>query len=202
MLRFYRIPSDPKTREGYAFIFIETELGLFSTISDWGNYGYIWNAPGKEFREFLLDLKTDYLRSKLLQDQGHQTQVFDAEATRKAILEAIDKSAFSEVERQEEKEALDNRVPMEEDDYGAWQTETRLSEPWSLGVWSHNLQCTAFCEKVFMTKFKELLRAELAQEAGLCAFCKKNPVAYPGAIYCGAGCSARAEAHETPPTES
>ena len=27
-----------------------------------------------------------------------------------------------------------------------------------------------------------------------CKRCKKNPLAYPGAVYCGAGCSARAEA--------
>jgi hypothetical protein len=30
----------------------------------------------------------------------------------------------------------------------------------------------------------------------LCAYCKVRPLAYPGALYCGAGCSARAEAHE------
>jgi hypothetical protein len=33
----------------------------------------------------------------------------------------------------------------------------------------------------------------------LCKFCKVKAVAYPGARYCGAGCTARAEGHETPP---
>jgi hypothetical protein len=33
----------------------------------------------------------------------------------------------------------------------------------------------------------------------LCKFCKVKAVAYPGARYCGAGCTARAEAHEKPP---
>lgn len=33
----------------------------------------------------------------------------------------------------------------------------------------------------------------------LCAFCKTRTVCYEGALYCGAGCSARAEAHEKPP---
>lgn len=35
--------------------------------------------------------------------------------------------------------------------------------------------------------------------AQLCAFCKARTVAYPGALYCGASCTARAEAHEQPP---
>ena len=33
----------------------------------------------------------------------------------------------------------------------------------------------------------------------LCAFCKAKPLAYPGAVYCGGACSARAEAKEAPP---
>jgi hypothetical protein len=33
----------------------------------------------------------------------------------------------------------------------------------------------------------------------LCEFCKTRPVGYEGALYCGAACCARAEAHETPP---
>ena len=32
----------------------------------------------------------------------------------------------------------------------------------------------------------------------LCAHCQKNPLAYPGAKYCGAGCSASAEADRDP----
>lgn len=31
-------------------------------------------------------------------------------------------------------------------------------------------------------------------EVPKCKRCNKNPLAYPGAVYCGAGCSARAEA--------
>lgn len=33
-------------------------------------------------------------------------------------------------------------------------------------------------------------------EPVLCKHCGKKPLAYPGAIYCGAACCARAEAHE------
>ena len=161
MLKFYNIPND-KAGEGYAFIFIETELGLFSTVSDWGNYGYIWNAPGMEFREFLLRINTDYLFGKLMCGQkDHKT--FDSDATRKKILEAIDQAAFSETERQEEKEALEGRCPMEEDDYEGWQSETRLEESFQLGVWQDNPQCTQFCERVW-PRFRAMLETELAYE--------------------------------------
>lgn len=32
----------------------------------------------------------------------------------------------------------------------------------------------------------------------VCKQCGIKPLAYPGAVYCGAGCTARAEAHQTP----
>lgn len=37
-----------------------------------------------------------------------------------------------------------------------------------------------------------------AKPIQFCPQCGKKEVAYPGAVYCGAGCCARAEAHETP----
>jgi hypothetical protein len=37
-----------------------------------------------------------------------------------------------------------------------------------------------------------------AEEASLCPQCNARPVAYPGAVYCGAACSAEAEAHVPP----
>jgi hypothetical protein len=41
-----------------------------------------------------------------------------------------------------------------------------------------------------------------ALQASMCAHCKKKTVAYPGAIYCGAACTARAEAHEPSHSET
>ena len=55
-----------------------------------------------------------------------------------------------------------------------------------------------------LDEIKKMAEGALAFKNSLppvCAFCKKKPLAYKGAKYCGAGCSARAEAHEEPPEE-
>jgi hypothetical protein len=52
-----------------------------------------------------------------------------------------------------------------------------------------------------MDEIKEMARGLLSFQNSLpkmCPQCKEKTVAYRGAKYCGAGCSARAEAHEPP----
>jgi hypothetical protein len=48
-------------------------------------------------------------------------------------------------------------------------------------------------------KMAEGARAFQRSLPPVCAFCKQKAPAYRGAKYCGAGCTARAEAHEIPP---
>jgi|ERR1700722_4288153 len=164
MLKLYNIPNTRETAEGWAIIVIDTELGLFTTVSDWGNYGYLWSSPGKEFRAFLLGLNLDYVRSKLLTSIGVRSQhVFDGAATKKAIREAVEEKGPG-WEWYEWEIALLQSSMSEEGDYDAWQSETHLEEPWGFGVFVSNHQVTAFCENVFMTRFKDLLRAELEAE--------------------------------------
>lgn len=43
-------------------------------------------------------------------------------------------------------------------------------------------------------ELEDRLIAQDQQQGKMCAFCKVKPVAYDGAIYCGAACCARAEA--------
>lgn len=64
MLKYYKLPSIKG--EGWAHISLNTETGFFATVSDWGNYAYIWTAPGGEFRAFLMGLQPDYLYGKLM----------------------------------------------------------------------------------------------------------------------------------------
>lgn len=46
-----------------------TSDGCISIVSDYGNYGYWFGAPGGEFRRFLLGADTDYLGNKLADGQ-------------------------------------------------------------------------------------------------------------------------------------
>src|ERR1051325_1923082 len=55
----YRLPND-KPGEGWAHIIL-TENGVFTAVSDWGNYTHWWNHTGtKDFREFFLSAERDW----------------------------------------------------------------------------------------------------------------------------------------------
>lgn len=45
---------------------ILTSDGSFMSITDWGNYNYLWDSTGcDDFRKFLLKLNTDYFGTKM-----------------------------------------------------------------------------------------------------------------------------------------
>jgi hypothetical protein len=54
---FYQVKPG---QEGWARIWI-TNDGSFACISDWGNWGHWWGAPGCEFRRFLIGRDDSYL---------------------------------------------------------------------------------------------------------------------------------------------
>ena len=182
MLKRYDIKSDRKTHEGWAIIVIDTAIGYFSTVSDYGNYAYIWGTPGMEFRKFLLGLNTDYLRGKLLHGRRAETQVFDGDATKAAIKQHLDEADASEREcggicwkwSAVEHDLLADRSFEDKSDFESWQSETRIDEPWTFGVWKPDPQATAFCEKV-MPRFKKLLEEELEKEKTAAALLNRCP---------------------------
>lgn len=175
MLRKYNIKGE-KRGEGWAIIVIDTAIGYFSTVSDFGNYSYVWTHPGCEFRKFLCGLEVDYLRGKLLMGRN-ETKHLDGREVEKAIKEAIEERWESMRERgranadswkEDELAGLAGRggAGMDDDDFSAWQSETSLEEPWEFASYLPDPQCTAFCEKV-MPRLKKLLEEELEKEEKL-----------------------------------
>lgn len=170
MLRRYNIPSE--RGEGWAVIVIDTEVGFFATVSDWGNFAYQWTAPGREFRLFLIGLTPDYLHGKLLYGRGRDSiNVFDGEKTVATIREAIvsrDTASLKKSKRNwrwynAEMDAVEQRTPMAQEDFDAWCSETRLEEPWQYRQTQPEPQAMAFCMKVW-PRFKLLLEAELLKD--------------------------------------
>jgi hypothetical protein len=167
MLSRYTIPSE--RGEGWAVIVIDTETGFFATVSDWGNYAYQWTAPGGEFRAFLAKLTPDYLHKKLL--HGQKSEVFDGVKTMATIRAAIvtrDAASLKKSKRNwrwytAEIDAVEQRTPMEQEDFDAWCSETRLEEPWQYRCTMPEPQAMSFCTKVW-PRFKLLLEAELLKE--------------------------------------
>jgi hypothetical protein len=167
MLRKYKV--DSVKGEGWCVIVIDTDLGFFATASDHGNYVYVWSHPGKEFRAFLLGIRPDYLFDKLMMERPDK-RVYDPEATRASIRQAIDKVEDPEDKAFEEK-LLAGEDPEsglsfdldEEAGFDDWMGFTHLEEAGRHFIQVPEVQCTQFCNVIF-PRFQKLLKAELEAE--------------------------------------
>jgi len=168
-----------RTREfgGWARIWI-TDDGCFTTISDYGNYGYWWGDPGCEFRQFLCQVDDYYLGRKLAAGRRE----FDGEASVKAIRNRIchlrrqqeltreqaqaewelvhpKPTGWSGLSRRGLFSSMNNEVEAHE-----WYLETKLDDPAELLSYRTPMQIQMFIKRLWPL-FTEQLRAELAQEA-------------------------------------
>lgn len=144
-----------------ATVFLGAE-GIFSTVSDYGNYGYWWGAIGGDgdIRRFLLNSERDpdYFRIKL-----NPTSHYDGEATceaiRKQIIEWRKDGTMSREEAREEYDRAETACA----DFRDWYEETEIEDAGEFYVTKPDAQAVAFVEKV-MPRLCEMLRAELAAE--------------------------------------
>jgi len=182
-LRKYVIRNIEGHGWGWAIIVIDTSNGFFSTVSDWGNYGYIWSAPGSRgFWQFLLEIDEHYLHGKLMSGRTDRL-VYDEGLARRAVwFELLDwmrrkrkelrrLGRFQEEERrrlersiEEEKEHWERADFSSSESFYAWSTESRLNFFELRDYHVPNRQCMAFCRRAW-PRFCEMLRAELAAEA-------------------------------------
>lgn len=113
-------------QSGWARIWI-TDDGSFTTISDYGNYGYWWSHPGCEFRKFLCDCDKHYLTTKL---NGGRSE-YDEEGTLKNVKEHIarlrEEGDWTEAQAKQELHLLRQYSDIS-DLYSMhmWTTETKL----------------------------------------------------------------------------
>lgn len=42
-----------------------TSDGMFSGVTDWGNFGYAWRSFGDDFKSFLMNIEVDYFATKM-----------------------------------------------------------------------------------------------------------------------------------------
>lgn len=149
--------------EGWAIIVIDSK-GLLSAWTDFGNYVYHWTSFGDDFPKFLLGLDDYYLSRKLA---GKDRDVYDSEATRKAVEEALKEEL--EASRMDES-TFDTEQGLirqfnrlyDKDDFQAWLRETSLSEAWNYGRMSLNPQLQGFLTNIW-PRFKTLLQSNTPQ---------------------------------------
>lgn len=166
MLRRYDVKPTKEDR-AWAIVVIDTSIGYFSTVSDWGSYAYLWSSPGMEFRKFLCGLNTDYFWRKIT--HGRKAEVWDEEAvtknTRERLNQLVNDGIMSEVVAQMHLEdAVDNIGS--DTEFWAWASSC-LPEEFNLyeGITATRPepQSWAFAEKM-LPRLQAMLREELEKE--------------------------------------
>jgi len=158
----YFLPSE--NGEGYAIIFIDS-TGVFSAVSDYGNYGYIWgNTGSKSIKEFLLKSETDwhYFAKKL-----DPKEIVDWDDTRKRIEEYIksdQRGGQYDGDARRELQLLENSNISDEYSFQTWYNETKIQDAHELQRRRLSYQVEMFVKQT-MKRLCTILRKELEAEA-------------------------------------
>jgi hypothetical protein len=149
--------------EWLATVFLDAR-GIFSTVSDYGNYGYWWGDVGGngDIRSFLLrsDRDPDYFQNKL-----DPSEHYDGEATVNAIRKlVIDLRRRKEIGKDEAREEYDN-ARLARHDFSEWYwTISTVEIPSDVYETRPNPQVVAFMREV-MPRLCVLIRAEIVGSA-------------------------------------
>lgn len=163
-LRRYVLPTQDGL-EGWG-IFVIASDGYFSCVSDYGNYAFRWTAigEGRDFRDFLAKIGSDYLLSKI-----SPGQTYDGDLTEKNVLALIEKQLadglLDEIDAEREHELLREEEHLENEfNLHQWSEKTAIEHDITqIYESSHPSDVSAFCEKL-LPRFQAALRAELAEE--------------------------------------
>lgn len=137
--------------------------GYFSTVSDYGNYGFWWGAAGDCFRSFLCRLEPDYLCGKLAPETVYYGQETEKNIRRR-ILEWRRDGSLSRDDARREWDLIGEVDIDRLEGFTLWYQDTRLPDASELAEYGHSKQALAFCE-VAWPVLCAALRAELAAEA-------------------------------------
>lgn len=151
----YSIPSG--SHGGWAIIFLDSR-GVFSTVSDYGNYGYIWSHPGCPFHEFLASIDTSYLSKKL----ANGAREYRGEETLKFVEDRLKElSANGDTP---EDVLYEERVLLKScdklyspEDFSKWSDQTTLPDAHEYACYAVPTQLEMFCKHVW-PQFVEQLK--------------------------------------------
>ena len=160
----WRYEVQPRKSGGPWAVFLIDSTGMFSVVSDRGNYANWWSNFGeRDFRTFLADLDGDYVRRKL-----NPALEYDGKATLK-LVEAEIKTARTDGRLDARQEEVEWEVLSEHselaaiEDFAAWARDTRL-DPCELARSRPPNDIMEFVKTIY-PKFVEMLKQELAKEA-------------------------------------
>lgn len=147
--------------EWLATVFIGAD-GVFSTVSDYGNYGHYWGSPSCDIRAFLCRVDEHYFVGKLSPRLETDSDATEAEIKR-AIIRLRRDGILDADQAREEWELL---YWIRDGNECGWWAQTSLGEytfPADLICMRRSPQAVLFVERV-MPRLVLMLRAELAAE--------------------------------------
>lgn len=92
-----------------------TSDGMFASVTDWGNLSYAWRSYGDDFRDFMLNINTDYFGTKLFTGLAYivHTRKVEKACDRFAqkILPALQKALREEIEQENSRKDIPEVIP-------------------------------------------------------------------------------------------
>jgi hypothetical protein len=160
----YSLPPEDGHLGGWG-IFILDSTGMFTAVTDYGNYAFRWTATGcSDFRCFFPGTHGDYLLGKVAQRE------YDGKATlaniRRYLNEAVESEAMTEERAAEERELLE-RLHLDEletaCDFREWLEDTSITDAYELAVEDYTAEARCFAERLF-PRLVEAITAQLKAE--------------------------------------
>lgn len=159
---FYQVR--PPGRSEWARIWL-TDDGCFSTVSDYGNYGYWWGSPGGEIRRFLIGLGPDYVLTKLT--SGKRDKINGQKSVKRIqeyILSHRRERDWSKERAREEWDLLQEHSDLDDIfNQVHWYEQTTIDCAYEYLVYEGSQQAAAFVRELWPL-FVEELRKELEAE--------------------------------------
>lgn len=146
-------------------IFLLDSTGMFTAVTDYGNYAFRWTATGcSDFRRFFPGTDGDYLLGKVAQRE------YDGRKTlaniRRFLREAVESETITDERAAEERELLDELHLNELDtacDFREWLEDTSITDAYELAVEDYTPAARCFAERLF-PRLIEAITAQLRAE--------------------------------------
>ena len=159
----YQLPSN--RGEGWAIAFLDS-IGVFTVVSDWGDYGYRWPQNGwgqGDFREFLVECDADYVRRKIA-----TKKVYDGDDTLRSVKDAILSArrgrTWSRHKARNEWDSLEDHGNLDApENFAVWLEHTSLDEAYEFSCYGPDPHAVEFMRNVW-PRLRQAIRAELESE--------------------------------------
>lgn len=149
-------------------IFLMDSTGMFSCVTDYGNYAFKWTHHGmKDFREFFIDRSFDYHVKKLFSETGGSKEFRPEETVERIkeyILEHRRDGYYTEEQARKEWDLVESvDWDVGEISKHEWYEQTSIQDGYEYFTYDYPARVKALRDKLF-PRFSEMMKLELEKE--------------------------------------